>query len=38
MTLPDVAVFPNGTSSVYVSWNGATEVATWALYGSNDAS
>ena len=29
-TLPDVAVRP-GRSAVYVSWNGATEVARWVL-------
>lgn len=23
---------------VYVSWNGATEVATWALFGGDDSS
>ncbi len=33
----DPAIVINGTS-IYVSWNGATEVATWNLLGSNDGS
>ena len=41
LTLPDVHsaaidVGPNGTSTlVHVSWNGATEVASWRLYKTN---
>lgn len=25
-------------NTVYVSWNGATEIATWALFGGDDSS
>lgn len=35
-TLPDVAVRP-GKSAVFVSWNGATEVARWVLQSGKSA-
>ncbi|KAJ9126351.1 hypothetical protein QFC24_002085 [Naganishia onofrii] len=37
-TLPSFVIQNNGSTIGYVSWNGATEVATWELLGSNDAS
>jgi hypothetical protein len=38
ITLPSFVIQNNGSTIGYVSWNGATEVATWELLGSNDAS
>jgi Arylsulfotransferase (ASST) len=37
-TLPAIAVFPKGNSAtVYVSWNGATDVASWRVLGGSSA-
>ncbi|KAE9394874.1 hypothetical protein BT96DRAFT_168777 [Gymnopus androsaceus JB14] len=37
-TLPSVFVDANSSTTVYTSWNGATEVATWQLSGSTAGS
>lgn len=38
-TYPNLTAEANGTSTnLYVSWNGATEVATWEVLGANDTS
>lgn len=34
-TVPDLAI---GNNTASMSWNGATEISTWQLHGSNDAS
>lgn len=38
-TYPNLTAEANGTATnLYMSWNGATEVATWEVFGSNDTS